>query len=56
MAQPCHGLQVVADADTLADYDAVIKRLNTGASVAGDRDLGGIPAKGQRIELTAETI
>jgi asparaginyl-tRNA synthetase len=50
-----NGLQVVADADT-ADYDAVIKRLNTGASLRVMGTLVESPAKGQRVELKAQTI
>ncbi len=49
------GLQVVVN-DTLENYEAVIKRLNTGASVSVTGTLVESPAKGQRIELTAETM
>ncbi|MBW4575076.1 MAG: asparagine--tRNA ligase [Aphanothece sp. CMT-3BRIN-NPC111] len=48
------GLQVVLNQD-LPDYANVVKRLNTGASVAVSGVLVASPAKGQRIELKAET-
>ncbi|MGD1905478.1 MAG: asparagine--tRNA ligase [Leptolyngbyaceae cyanobacterium] len=49
------GLQVVVN-DTLAAYETVIKGLSTGASVAVTGTLVESPAKGQRIELAAETV
>lgn len=49
------GIQVVADANT-ADYDAVIKRLNTGASLRVTGTLVDSPAQGQRVEIKADTI
>ncbi|WP_008311987.1 asparagine--tRNA ligase [Leptolyngbya sp. PCC 6406] len=49
------GIQVVADEQT-ADYEAVLKRINTGASVAVTGVLAESPAKGQRLELKAQTL
>jgi asparaginyl-tRNA synthetase len=49
------GLQVVADGET-ADYEAVVKCLSTGASVAVTGTLVESPAKGQRVELKARQI
>lgn len=49
------GLQVVADEQT-ADYEAVVKRLTTGASVAVTGVLAESPAQGQHLELKAHTI
>ncbi|MDC0835475.1 asparagine--tRNA ligase [Leptolyngbya valderiana BDU 20041] len=48
-------LQVVLDPE-LPDYDTLVKRLNTGASVEVSGTLVESPAKGQRIELKAETV
>ena len=48
-------LQVVLNAD-IADYEQIVKRLGTGASVAVSGTLVESPAKGQRIELRGETI
>ncbi|MEM9006258.1 MAG: asparagine--tRNA ligase [Cyanobacteria bacterium P01_F01_bin.86] len=50
-----NGLQVVADA-AIPDYDAVMKRVNTGTSVSIVGSLVESPAKGQRFELKAEQI
>ncbi|NJO41503.1 MAG: asparagine--tRNA ligase [Cyanobacteria bacterium CRU_2_1] len=49
------GLQVVLNQD-LPDYAEVIKILNTGASVKVAGILVVSPAKGQRIELRADTV
>lgn len=49
------GLQIVIDS-SLPDYEAVIKPLGTGASVAVEGMLAESPGKGQRVELKANTI
>ena len=49
------GLQIVADAD-LADYDAIMAQISTGASVEIVGTVVESPAKGQRIEVKAEQI
>ncbi|BAT55306.1 asparaginyl-tRNA synthetase [Nostoc sp. NIES-3756] len=48
-------LQAVINQD-LPDYEAIIKRLNTGASVEVAGVLVASQGKGQRIELKAETV
>ncbi len=48
-------LQVVLNAD-LPDYDPIVKQLSTGASVQISGTVVESPAKGQRIELRAETV
>lgn len=48
-------IQVVIAQD-LADYADKIKRINTGASVAISGQLVESPAKGQRVELQADTL
>jgi asparaginyl-tRNA synthetase len=48
-------LQVVVNAD-LADYEEIIKQVNTGSSVEIKGILVDSPAKGQKIELKAEEI
>lgn len=48
-------LQVVINAD-LPDYDVVIKKINTGASVEVAGTLVASQGKGQRIELRAESL
>ena len=48
-------LQVVLNQD-LPDYDEVLKRINTGASVQVAGTLVPSQGKGQRIELKAETV
>lgn len=48
-------LQVVLDRE-MADYDRVLKSLSTGASVEVEGVLVASPAKGQRVELKAETV
>jgi len=48
-------LQVVLNAD-LPDYEAVIKRLNTGASLEVSGVLVASQGKGQRIELQGATV
>jgi asparaginyl-tRNA synthetase len=49
------GLQVVVQ-QTLPGYADMIKRVNTGASVEISGTLVASPAKGQRIELMADTL
>lgn len=49
------GLQVVMDA-AMPDYETVIKQITTGASVQIVGNVVESPAKGQRIELKADTI
>ncbi len=49
------GLQVVMNAD-LPDYEAVVKRLSTGASVEVSGVLVPSPGKGQRIEVKADAV
>lgn len=49
------GLQAVINQD-LPDYGAIVKRLNTGASVAVAGTLVESPAKGQRVELQATAV
>ncbi|HIK03797.1 MAG TPA: asparagine--tRNA ligase [Trichormus sp. M33_DOE_039] len=48
-------LQVVINQD-LPDYEAILKQINTGASVEVKGVLVASQGKGQRIELTAETV
>jgi asparaginyl-tRNA synthetase len=48
-------LQVVLPSD-LADYESLLKRLNTGASVGVTGALVASPGKGQRIELKASSV
>jgi asparaginyl-tRNA synthetase len=48
-------LQVVINQD-LPDYEAILKQLNTGASVEVKGLLVASQGKGQRIELTAEAV
>ena len=48
-------LQVVMNQD-LPDYEAIIKKLNTGASLEVTGVLVPSQGKGQRIELKAETV
>jgi asparaginyl-tRNA synthetase len=48
-------LQVVLNPD-LPDYEALLKRMNTGTSVAIAGTLVESPAKGQRIELRVESV
>jgi asparaginyl-tRNA synthetase len=48
-------IQVVI-AQTLTDYAALMKRINTGASVAIEGQLVASPAKGQRVELQASSL
>ncbi len=49
------GLQVVLD-ENIADYAAILKRLNTGASVEVTGVLVESPGKGQKIELKANSV
>ena len=49
------GLQVVLDAD-LPDYEANLKKINTGASVEVSGKLVASQGKGQKIELQADNI
>ena len=49
------GLQVVMNAD-LPDYESVVKRLSTGASVEVSGILVPSPGKGQRIEVRADSV
>ncbi len=49
------GLQVVMNAD-LSDYESVVKRLSTGASVEVSGILVPSPGKGQRIEVKADSV
>ena len=49
------GLQVILNQD-LPDYAELVKKLNTGASVAVSGVLVPSPGKGQNIELKAETV
>ncbi|PMB17525.1 asparagine--tRNA ligase [Fischerella thermalis CCMEE 5198] len=48
-------LQVVINQD-LPDYENILKKLNTGASVEASGILVASPAKGQRVELKADRI
>jgi asparaginyl-tRNA synthetase len=48
-------LQVVLNAD-LPDYSELLKKINTGASIEINGELVESPAKGQRIELKAESV
>jgi len=48
-------LQVVLDQE-MADYEQVLKSISTGASVEVEGVLVASPAKGQRVELKAETV
>jgi asparaginyl-tRNA synthetase len=48
-------LQVVINQD-LPEYEAIIKKLNTGAAVDVTGTLVASPGKGQRIELKAESL
>lgn len=49
------GIQVIIDKD-LADYDNIIKQLNTGASVSATGLVVESPGKGQRIEVQASAV
>ena len=49
------GLQVVVN-QNVPDYEPTIRRISTGASVAVTGTLVESPAKGQRIEVKAETL
>lgn len=51
----CSNLQVIADRG-LDNYDTEIKRVNTGCSVVISGELKQSPAKGQAVELLAETL
>lgn len=48
-------LQVILNFD-LPDYDSLIKKLNTGASVEIDGEVVESPGKGQRIEVKATSL
>jgi asparaginyl-tRNA synthetase len=48
-------LQVVINQD-LPDYENILKKLNTGASVEVSGVLVASPAKGQRVELKADSV
>lgn len=48
-------LQVVLDPN-LPDYQTLLKRLNTGASVEASGTLAASPGKGQRIEMQANAV
>jgi asparaginyl-tRNA synthetase len=48
-------LQIILDAN-LPDYQALIAKLNTGASLEVSGNLVPSPAKGQRIELKADAV
>jgi asparaginyl-tRNA synthetase len=48
-------LQVILNSD-LADYEKIIKQLNTGTSLVVEGILVESPAKGQRIELQAKSV
>lgn len=48
-------LQVIIDSN-LANYETLIKQLNTGVSVAIEGVLVESPAKGQRVELQAKSV
>ena len=50
-----HNLQCVVDAD-LANYDAEVRRLQTGASVMVRGELVDSPGKGQKFELQAREV
>ncbi len=49
------GLQVVIDSQ-LGDYEALMKRVTTGAAIAVTGVLVASPAQGQRLELQGETL
>lgn len=49
------GLQAILSQD-LPDYEAIVKKLNTGASVELAGVLAASPAKGQRIELKVASV
>jgi len=49
------GIQIVAESD-LADYDAIMGQITTGASVEIAGTVVESPAKGQNIEVKAEQI
>src|SRR5258708_17480595 len=52
----CQGnVQVVAPGE-LANYDAVVKHLHTGASVAVEGEVKASPAKGQATEVHATKV
>jgi asparaginyl-tRNA synthetase len=50
-----HSLQVVAD-KSIPDYETLIKLVQTGASVAVVGELKESPAKGQKVELHAQSL
>ena len=49
------GLQVVLDG-AIPDYEGILKKINTGASVEVTGNLVASQGKGQRIELKADTV
>ena len=48
-------LQVVLDSE-IPDYDTIIKKINTGASIEVAGKLVASPGKGQKIELKADSV
>ena len=48
-------LQIVIDAD-VANYDAIVAQINTGAAIEVSGALKESPGKGQRVELQAQTV
>lgn len=50
-----NGLQVIINGD-LPDYDNIIKKLNTGASLSAEGLVVESPGKGQRIEVQASSV
>jgi asparaginyl-tRNA synthetase len=50
-----NGLQVIINGD-LPDYDNIIKKLNTGASLSAEGLVVESPGKGQRIEVQAASV
>lgn len=50
------GLQIVADAESMADYEAVMARIGTGASIAATGTVVRSKGKGQLYEVQASSI
>ncbi|KAM3576217.1 hypothetical protein VYU27_001925 [Nannochloropsis oceanica] len=50
------GLQIVADAEKVAGYEAAIAGIHTGAAIGVVGTIKESPGKGQKYEISAETI
>jgi len=50
------GLQVVADAEKVCDYEAVLSKIHTGAALGVVGVIKASPGKGQKYEVAAESV